>query len=252
MNQPILQQPPSKKYDGEYVGVVECLEDPERFMRVQVRVFPIFPDSIPMKDLPWAEYKLPVGARVGEGHFLPVKIGDYVWVDFPYGGDTRRPRITGSVHYCPGEVPNLPPDAWAGPGAFEHVRIGKEPAPTNPGYHDGSTILDENGVLVEIRRDRSFCLTQKHTKTAIEITPDGKITIHGESEINVSSAADTNVIVKGNTNVDCDGKTIITSAKTVEIDGGSGGVKGVVQGDCICAYTGRPHIMVSSNVKASQ
>jgi hypothetical protein len=95
-------------------------------------------------------------------------------------------------------------------------------------------------------------LTQKHTKTAIEITPDGKITIHGESEINVSSAADTNVIVKGNTNVDCDGKTIITSAKTVEIDGGSGGVKGVVQGDCICAYTGRPHIMVSSNVKASQ
>jgi uncharacterized protein involved in type VI secretion and phage assembly len=217
MNQPILQQPPRKKYDGEYVGVVELVNDPEEQMRVKVRVFPIFPNEISTEDLPWAEYKLPIGARAKEGCFTPVKVGDYVWVDFPYKGDTRRPRITGSVHHTPDKMPNFPHDAWAGPDAMEHVRIGKEPAPTNPAYHDGSTVLDENGVLVEIRQDKSFCLTQKHTKTAIEITPDGKITIHGESEINVSSAADTNVIVKGNTNVDCDGKTIVTSAGTVKI-----------------------------------
>jgi hypothetical protein len=248
----IIKQPPRKKYDGQYIGVVELLSDPEELMRVKVRVFPIFPSGLPVEGLPWAEYLLPVGARAGDGVFIPVKVGDYVWVDFPYNGDTRRPRVIGSAHYCPAGVPNLPEEAWAGPGAFTHTRDGKEPAPVSPAYHDGSVIVSENGALIEIRNDKSICVSQKDTGTAIEITPGGKITIHCASEINVSSAEDTNVIVHGNTNVDCDGKTIITSAGSVEIDGGSGSVKGVVQGDCICAFTGRPHIMVSSNVKASQ
>ena len=197
MNQPIIHQPPQKKYDGEYIGTVETVDDPENLMRVKVRVLPLFPDEIKVSDLPWAEYKLPIGARAGEGIFNPVKVGDYVWVDFPHNGDTRRPRITGAVHYCPDKVSNLPHDAWAGPDAFEHARTGDEPAPTNPEYHDGSIVIDENGALIEIRADKSICVTQKDTKTAVEITPDGKITIHGESDINASSTGNVNVLVTG-------------------------------------------------------
>jgi len=44
----------------------------------------------------------------------------------------------------------------------------------------------------------------------------------------------------------------IHSPSLVNLDGGSGSVKGVVQGDCICPYTRRAHIMISSNVKSSK
>ena len=52
--------------------------------------------------------------------------------------------------------------------------------------------------------------------------------------------------------IDTSGKIEITGVATVEIAGADGApVKGVIQGDCICALTGQPHIMTSSNVKAS-
>ena len=40
-------------------------------------------------------------------------------------------------------------------------------------------------------------------------------------------------------------------AATVELDTGTG-IKGVVQGDCICPYTRSPHVMVSATVKAGR
>lgn len=41
------------------------------------------------------------------------------------------------------------------------------------------------------------------------------------------------------------------TATGIDLDGGPGGEKGVVQGDCICAYTGKPHPNVSGTVKSS-
>jgi phage baseplate assembly protein V len=52
--------------------------------------------------------------------------------------------------------------------------------------------------------------------------------------------------------VSTEGLCKIVGKGTVEIYGAAGvTVNGVVMGDCICAFTGRPHIMRSSNVKAS-
>lgn len=59
-------------------------------------------------------------------------------------------------------------------------------------------------------------------------------------------------VTAGKCTVHVKGKTAWTSEGTVEIDGaGSGAVKGVVQGDCICAYTGKVHPHISGTVKAS-
>jgi len=56
----------------------------------------------------------------------------------------------------------------------------------------------------------------------------------------------------GDIDVEAPGKITVAGAGTVEIVGAEGAeVKGVLQGDCICAYTGQPHIMTSANVKAS-
>ncbi|MBF0120820.1 MAG: hypothetical protein HQK79_18480 [Desulfobacterales bacterium] len=157
INQTIISES-KKKYFGEYIGKVENTDDPDKFMRVQVRVFEIFTDNVPASDLPWAEYKLPIGSRVNDGFFTPVKAGDYVWIDFPYNGDTRRPRITGSVHYCPGKIPNLPKESF------------------ESNYHQ-NCVYTQNNVTIEINTDSSFTLTQKTTGTKAHIDSTGKVTV---------------------------------------------------------------------------
>ncbi|MBU0680104.1 MAG: phage baseplate assembly protein V [Proteobacteria bacterium] len=57
--------------------------------------------------------------------------------------------------------------------------------------------------------------------------------------------------VVGDANITVGGKTTLVSAATVEIDGGSGQLNGTVQGDCLCAFTGKPHPHVSPTVKES-
>lgn len=48
------------------------------------------------------------------------------------------------------------------------------------------------------------------------------------------------------------GKATVEAAGTVEIKGATGAaVKGVVQGDCLCAFTGAPHPMISATTKGS-
>jgi len=49
-----------------------------------------------------------------------------------------------------------------------------------------------------------------------------------------------------------DGAAEVTASGTVKLCGGGlAAAKGVVQGDCICAYTGTPHPMVSATVQGS-
>ena len=70
--------------------------------------------------------------------------------------------------------------------------------------------------------------------TQLEMTPG-----------NASLSADENIALNvGGAKIDItDGSITIN---------GSGSTKGVVQGDCICAFTGRPHGHISSTVAASQ
>lgn len=76
-----------------------------------------------------------------------------------------------------------------------------------------------------------------------------------ETPKKVDVLAGGNVVVQagGTALVKSVGKATVEAGGTVEIKGATGAaVKGIVQGDCICAYTGAPHPMVSSNVKGSQ
>lgn len=66
------------------------------------------------------------------------------------------------------------------------------------------------------------------------------------------SSGTLDVLAKGPVNVTAEGKVTITGFATVEVIGADGlPVKGLVQGDCLCAFTGQPHPMISSNVKGS-
>ena len=255
------------KYFGEYIGCVECIDDPDKMMRVQVRDMVHHTAKVPTKDLPWAEYKLPVGARVNDGFFVPVDIGDWVWIDYPYSGDPRRPRITGSVHHAPGKIPNLPHESFAGSEKLAHKTTGEEPVPAPANYHK-DLVYTQHGVTIEVNEDKSIAITQRATGTAIRVSPQGDITLHGEKNIFMSAIENLKVIVEGNAKVDVSGNTDITTRGActiialetvtvkgdagVNIDGGSGDLSGVVTKDCICPFLGKPHSDFSANVKASK
>jgi phage baseplate assembly protein V len=64
-----------------------------------------------------------------------------------------------------------------------------------------------------------------------------------------SGAMTINVV--GNADITVGGKTTLVSDNTVEIDGGSGAVKGAVQGHCLCMFTGKQHAHISPTVTES-
>jgi len=182
-----------KKYKGTYHAIVTNTTDPEGLLRVQVRVYDLF-DGVADADLPFAEYLLPIGARQNDGFFTPADVDDIVVVDFPYNGDSRRPRIIGSAHFCPDGSPNLPHEAWNGPDSFQHTRIDRQIEPESSEYHK-DCIYTQHGILVEILdvEKGAVRVTQKATGSAVEIDREGNITAH--SEENLYGSARVNCIV---------------------------------------------------------
>ena len=208
MNKTPYETGKRKRYYGEWVAVVEDDRDPTGRMQVQVRVFGLFTPNVAKKDLPWATYRLPVGMRPNDGYFTPAKIGDYVWVDFPFNGDTRRPRITGSVHFTPGDVPNFPHEAWSGPEklVYKRVDVEEDPGPTD--YHRDA-VATIHGYTLEVRRTGVLVFTHRKTGTSIQIDDDGIFTLHSENDIRITAQGGARVFVSGEMDVDAGGNVDI-------------------------------------------
>lgn len=175
-------------------ALVVNVDDPKKLYRIQVRVIGLW-DGVSDVDLPWAEYLL-YGARDNAGMANPAQVGDWVWVDFP-SGDTRYPRVTGWCHFAPDGIPNLPHEAFSGGDAVKHKRLPNQPVPDATEYHR-SEVLTRHGVTIEIEPSGAYRITQRESRSAIEITKDGHIVIHGEKKNFVSSADDTEMDVGAN------------------------------------------------------
>jgi hypothetical protein len=70
---------------GKYKAVAGKTEYTNEQILTQVKLVTLW-DNIPEESLPWAEYQMPIGAV-----FVPAKVGDLVWVEFPQEGDSRYP-----------------------------------------------------------------------------------------------------------------------------------------------------------------
>jgi len=235
---------------GERIGTVEATADPDKYLLVKVRVLGVFSDAAPVAELPWAEFKLGIGASANEGEFRPVKPGDKVWVDFPYDGDTRRPRITGSVHYVPDGVVNLPHEAFLGASQHEHKRSGEEAVPAAHGYGEDA-VFTLHGITIEVGKEGTYSVIHRASGTELFFAKDGSFVIHAENDINISTTGKINLLATGDGTAEIQGELKATALGGIILDGGPGGEKGGVQGDCICPLTKKPHAMVSSNVKAT-
>ena len=92
-----------------------------------------------------------------------------------------------------------------------------------------------NNIIVVASDDRRYRLALEEGEVGLYTDEGDSIHLKRGNEIHVTTE-----------------KLIIKAGTKVDIDGGTNDLKGIVQGNCICQFTGLPHADVSMNVKASK
>ena len=198
----------------EYPATVVNVKHPTGLYMVQVRI-PGLWDNVLDGDLPWADFLLPLGAKPNAGHAVPVEAGDEVAVRFPRNGDSRYPRIVGSVYHAPNEKSNLP-DEVSGEG-FEQKRAEGEPSP--PEYVSTDDIYSRFGLMIHKPSGGGICITDRNTGAAFELTTKGEIVIHAESDLYQSGKK---IIIKGSDAVEIKAKSVdLVADESVKITAAS-------------------------------
>lgn len=162
--------------------------------------------------------------------------GDLVLVQF-IAGNLKDPIITGYLAPADNEVEATALEAPAGKRRY-HLRCNKTDIKIDKDGNRATTVTGND---------------TQHTTVDQALTVDGKRTtiIEGNDDTTITSGDLTVTVSAGKCTVHIAGKTAWTSDGTIELDGGSGSPKGVVQGDCLCTYSGKPHPMISTTVKSS-
>lgn len=129
------------------------------------------------------------------------------------------------------------------------------------GTYDGDTMDDGSDPHPQSYRRRSGTWERidkdgnRETEIAVDedINIKGKRTtiIEGHETVTITSGDISVSVSSGKCTVQIAGKTAWTSNGGIDLDGGPGDPQGNVQGDCICAFTGKPHPMRSQTVRSS-
>lgn len=89
-----------------------------------------------------------------------------------------------------------------------------------------------------------FWLVHK-SGSCLKFHNDGTVEIVSNSHLTATVGGNMTATVQGNVEFDAQGTV-------THKGGGQGSAGGVVQADCVCAFTGAPHVMISATVKASK
>lgn len=205
----------TNRLNGSYQAQIVNVSHPDGLYMATIRLIGLW-DAVLDEDLPWAEFLLPIGAKPSNGHVLPVEAEDYVWVDFPRNGDTRYPRITGSLYYAP-ELTSYLPDEVNGT-AYEPKRADGEPEPAI--YDRKDYLYDRFGLREHRTASGGYSLTHKATGTAIEVTNDGQMVIHTEGNAFESATGDKTEQFTGNLTITVKGDVTIKSDGSAMVDAG--------------------------------
>lgn len=164
--------------------------------------------------MPEAEIEYPIGDKSKSGvHSTEIEIipGDTVWVAF-IGGDPRYPIITG----------------WRNPQTGNSTDWRRW-------HHANMELLAD--TLMKLIAGGNFLIKSGAT---ITVEAGGELNVTAVGAVTVNTDADATVTAKGKATI-----------KAASIDLNAGAMKGLVQGDCACAFTGLPHGQVSATVKGS-
>lgn len=196
--------------NGPQRAKVVSVEDPKNLLRVSVRLVGVW-DSIADANLPWAERILDAS-----GAYTPLLPGDYVWVDFPYNGDSTRPRVTARATDSPGGVPNLPAEVSGQGTAYTQKEVeGAPSAGTVTAAKD--YVYDRNGLLEIRNASGSWSITHKDSGTTMGVNDSGQLYINSQLNVFVSSAGDTTVKAGGNMSLEASGDMSLKAGGTMNL-----------------------------------
>ncbi|EJG1615100.1 phage baseplate assembly protein V [Vibrio parahaemolyticus] len=125
------------------------------------------------------------------------------------------------------------------PGSYQN----SHPAPSK----DPDEYLVHFGDGSKISHNRNSHKLEVVNVGDVNITTQQNITVTSTGTATVDAGADVAVKCKGKATVNAGGEIVANGSK-VKINGG----KGVVTGDCICQFTGKPHSDISSQVTAGK
>jgi len=118
-----------------------------------------------------------------------------------------------------------------------------------PGIKSQPNKFTVSGTAVQLRtNDGAAFIELNPTTHDVAITTSGKLTINTTGDVTANVSGATSIHSTGAVIVESAAKTTV---KGSAIDLNAGAMKGVVQGDCACAFTGLPHAQISGTVKAS-
>lgn len=161
------------------------------------------------------------GQNEGTGEEWTPEPGDNVVVQF-LNGRWNDPIITGMLPNPESPIQATSSDAPIGQRRY-HRKCNKT-----------DLVIDKDGNRIEYVAKNETVVIQGHETLTVQT---GDITVN---------------VVAGKCTVYVKGKTTWKSDGTIDHDGGSSDMSGIVNRDCICAFTGLPHIDYSANVRASK
>jgi len=210
-------------------GWFEDNDDPLKAGRCRIRIFGIHApkptglaliktvtEGVPTDELLWSEPALPIieGAITGYGLWGVPQVGSHVFVFFE-SGNHMQPRYFASAPGITSGTPDFPSDSYP--------------------------------YLVRLATHAGHIIELDNTPGSERI----KIYHSSGTTIEMDSAANLDETVGGTLTINVTGTANIT-ANTVNIDGGSGNLDGVITGQSICHFTGTPHGDKSADVKCSK
>ncbi len=165
--------------------------------------------------LPW------VSGRASSDHrtdWEPLAIGEQVII-LSESGELSAGVVLPSLPDASSPVPSTSPD--------EHVSR----------YEDGTTFIynrKTHALTIDVQGDANL-----HTTGNLTATVEGQADIHVTNTATVTSQADIKAEAQGD---------VIVNGKQVKLNGGTG----VVTGECVCHFTGKPHGDISVKVIAGK
>ncbi|MCZ4061165.1 baseplate protein [Pantoea sp. LMR881] len=194
------------KIDGKRRAVVIATVAKGNKMKAQVRVLADW-DEMGDDALPWAEYMLRL-----DRSFEPTKPGDLVWVEFPYGGDSRRPMIVGAAQDWAGGVPNVPSEASGVGEQYQPPdKDGAPPAPTMSPTAD--MVSNRDGVLIMRTATGAYSMTRTEDGTTIGFNDKGNVSIMSEGQTYVNATGPITIITAGDAKIEAGGKMSFKAAE---------------------------------------
>jgi len=229
---PADYQPPQSKLLGIFRGVVEDNDDPLKAGRCRIRIFGVHTDTtiksvtegIPTNELQWSEPALPIieGAVTGYGLWGVPLEGSHVFVFFE-SGNHMQPRYFASAPGIVSGTPDFPSTSY--------------PYLVRLATHAGHIIELDN--------------TPGSERVRIYHSGGTMIEMDASSNLNVTVIGDESETIGGSLTINVTGTANVT-ANTVNIDGGAGGLDGVITGQSICHFTGHVHGDKSTDVNCSK